>query len=168
MDSSKLNKRPLWFEPFLQKLREELGYPFDISKYSRLLSWANAQPWEADTVPMKRLYAVCRLLFLENHEHETAFRNIFMNYVIDELAYEQATLLPPVIQKDGADKTGNTILDPRIDEKKLRAKDKLPKTAVPEPPDKIEFTERQQGKRYLNLTIPGTEDAPAATSNTIT
>jgi len=146
--------RPLWFEPFLQAVKRELGYPINIHKYIQLLDWADRRPWhggESDT-PFLALYGVCRVLFLENGSDEGKFRDIFMHYIVDELAYERSLAETPDDLRPGRDaaavdkataQTGNTA-------------DDTPE--IPEPPDDETPTLGTQ-MRYINLSIPGTSEA---------
>jgi hypothetical protein len=158
MSQLQLNKRPLWFEPFLQQLKKELGYPFDISKYTQLLQWANDQPWTDAGVPMYRLYGICRVLFLQNHEHEAIFRDRFFEYLINELAYEQTLAEKEIvkIEQPAVNPVTPTIapitrapIDPVVD------------TEMAEPPDEEPEEATGNKKRYLNLFIPesGVDDA---------
>lgn len=153
MRSLQLNKRPLWFEPFLQQLKKELGYPFDISKYSQLLQWANDQSWTEAGVPMYRLYNVCRVLFLQNHEHESVFKDRFLEYLVDELAYEQT-----LAEKAAAGKIEQPVPVNPVTPAKTPVTPAPVKPAVnaemAEPPDEDPEEATEKKKKYLNLTIP--------------
>jgi hypothetical protein len=163
-----LNKRPLWFEPFLQQLKKELGYPFDISKYTQLLQWANDQPWSEAGVPMYKLYSICRVLFLQDHEHEVIFRDRFFDYLIDELAYEQT-----LVEKEAVDKIDHpaSINPATLPKEPLMSAPAKSTTdfVIAEPPDEEPEEATEKKKKYLNLFIPeaGVDDAIAAlqTSN---
>ena len=164
-------KRPLWFEPFLQQLKAELGYPFDISKYQQLLSWSNANPWNNCEQLMYSLYTVCRVLFLQNDKHEARFKELFWNYVVDELAFEQALIQQmkpiesngsetPVVDPIGTGTGGSNVVAPNLkgDE------------SIVEPLDQIEAEEKitQSKKKYLNLTIPPAEKQEDTVSTSLT
>lgn len=158
MSPQQLNKRPLWFEPFLQQLNNELGYPFDINKYNQLLQWANNQYWSVPGVSMQTLYAICRVLFLQDHKHEEQFRRLFFYYIIDELAYEQK-----LVDKEGTDvKKQQESVSQHTSSKAASAEpDKAADdNGVDEPPDDEEpghVTEKR--KKFMHLYIPeGVDD----------
>lgn len=157
MSSLQLNKRPLWFEPFLQQLKTELGYPFDISKYKQLLQWANSQSWSVPGVPMQTLYALCRVLFLQDHEHEEQFRRLFCLYVIDELIYEQK-----LVEKEEKDvkKQQEAISSTKPQSTPSAQHDKpVVDTAADEPPDAEPHSVSEKKKKFMNLYIPeGADD----------
>lgn len=159
-----LNKRPLWFEPFLQQLKKELGYPFDISKYTQLLQWANDQPWTDAGVPMYKLYGICRVLFLQNHEHEAIFRDRFFEYLINELAYEQSLVEKEIVKTDQP--VVNPVEPTKAPITPLTSGPVKPieDTEMAEPPDEDPEEATENKKKYLNLTIPaaGTDDAIAS------
>lgn len=161
-----LNKRPLWFEPFLQQLKKELGYPLDINKYTQLLQWANDQSWADAGVPGYKLYGICRVLFLQNHEHEAIFRDRFFEYLINELAYEQT-----LVEKETV-KIEQPVVNPVTPVKALITPAPIKPivdTEMAEPPDEEPEEATENKKKYLNLFIPeaGVDDAIASlqTSN---
>jgi hypothetical protein len=149
--------RPVWFEPFLQQVKKQLGYPIDLSKFAQLLRWANTSQWTVSDHPFDRLYGVCRLLFLQNHEHETRFREIFRDYIISELDYEQ-------IMMPGKNKPASPeVVDP------IQTKEPVPGTTgngaeptkaevITEPADTTEVKQVETVKKYLNLNIPVSEE----------
>jgi hypothetical protein len=152
--SSSKPVRPLWFEPFLQQVKRQLGYPFDLGKYGQLLQWSQANSWTKDEEPFGKLYAVCRMLFLQNYQHEEQFREMFRDYVLAELDAEKKRNNPePVPQPVPPSPVPSSDVQPIPDP--LRTTNPVNQdsefmnepadeaTAVPPPP-----------KKYLNLTIP--------------
>lgn len=154
-------KRPLWFEPFLQQLKVEFGYPLDIRKYGQLLTWANNNKWSSADGPLQKLYDVCRVLFLQNPEHENRFQEIFKDYLVDELAFEQGEM--QLLNKQ-EDKSKTTEREVKAEEKKVSTdqskKINEEQTLEAEPPDDSMAATVTTTKKYLNFTIPvSTEDA---------
>lgn len=150
--------RPIWFEPFLQQLKQDLGYAYNLGKHKQLLEWANMHPWSGDDFPFEPLYTVCRLLFLENIDDEKRFDRIFVENLVNELSYEQQFLpkkeiiaprpVDPIIENlvpniGGPDRIitpePETILD----------------QFIPEPPDAAAppLSQERAGSKYLNLKI---------------
>jgi hypothetical protein len=162
MRQLQLNKRPLWFEPFLQQLKKELGYPFDISKYAQLLKWANDQSWSMKGLPMQKLYGICRVLFLQDHEHEPQFKKLFFLYLIDELAYEQE-----LVKKETAEDLEQTVSTAPVTPLKpspLQPIKSPVNTGIVEPPDEEQQKAAEKKKKYLNLFIPETDCDDEATA----
>lgn len=155
-------ERPLWFEPFLRQLKQELGYALDIKKYGLLLTWANENQWGSADLPFDRLYAVCKALFLQNHDHEHAFRSLFCSYLVDELAYERTVSLPGT-GDDPVPPPDNSVTNapgpgpsPERDNLPLRAESDL----EPEPADEAAGEELTGTRKYLNFIIPASPEAP--------
>lgn len=146
-------KRPLWFEPFLQEVKKHLGYPVDISKYNTLLRWANENAWGEKDKPFEKLYAVCRVLFLQNHKQEEIFRQLFLEYVLLELAYEESlTEKKPEVVIDEK-KIVDTGKKKEQEAMKGKGEDPKPKLTMQEPPDEEEATASTKIK-YMNLVLP--------------
>lgn len=149
--------RPFWFEPFLQQVKKQLGYPIDLSKLTQLLHWANTNRWSAPDLSFDRLYGVCRALFLQNHEHETRFREIFRDYIISELDYEQ-NMMPGKVKP-----TSPEVVDPVKTKEPVAGTtgpdaDPLKTEVISEPADTTEVKQVETIKKYLNLNIPVSEE----------
>lgn len=155
--SSSIPVRPVWFEPFLQQVKKQLGYPIDLSKLTQLLYWANTSRWTASDLSFDRLYSVCRLLFLQNHEHEARFREIFRDYIISELDYEQ-NMIPGKTRPEPS-VTGGTAATTGTAQDPIASRDGPLKTEViNEPADTTEVKQVETIKKYLNLNIPVSEE----------
>jgi len=145
--------RPLWFEPFLQQLKMEFGYPLDIRKYGQLLAWANHNEWSSNGIPFNKLYAMCRVMFLQNPDHEERFREIFKSYLVDELAFEQSGIQLKKEQEEKPLEKEQPTTHSAHDTDDLSNNSNPEDNIDKEPPGDL-ITQTSSAKKYLNFTIP--------------
>lgn len=144
---------PLFFEPFLLRLRRDLGYAVDIGKYRQLLALFHDK-WP----PVERLHAICKLLFLENPEHEETFDLLFFAYIADELLYERAVAEQDKSWPDQLQVPGDVALSNTGDKGGGGFEEEEDKDDwLPEPPDTPETAMASEVPRqwYLNLRLQG-------------
>jgi len=154
---------PILFEPFLRELKKELGYPIDIGKLMQLTAWAEAFDWHQEDQQFSRLYAMCRLLFLQDETHEDKFSGFFWQYILNELLWWKAStetqmIDPPEPVPPLAD---GPVLLPETPKKNIE-------TDLPEKPDE-EITEKEPPDeettskpllhaKFLNLHLKGSQE----------
>lgn len=160
-------------EPFLRALKSELGYPIDIGKLRQVLVWMENNSWQQGKTDSPRLYALFKLLFLQQKEHEEKFKELFWRYILEGLLYCVASTermdSNPKSMPGGKNsdeelgKKGNDISpDQSIEEEKKEEPVKLEN----EPPDGEEEMDIMpiSGTKYLNLQLsPPAQAVPAST-----
>src|SRR5437868_12727628 len=153
LEISKNGMRPIWFEPFLQELKLRLGYQVDIDKYNTLLRWMESATADG-SFSLDKIYAVCKLLFLENIDHLPEFNLIYLLYIATELNHELRSKAADKKERTGEDYKKAPVNDTTADKTKEEEKPASVDTDFPEPKDRPETARQELSKKYLNITIP--------------
>ena len=161
------------FEPFLRELKKELGYPIDIGKLRQLIAWAEGFEWQEAGMYFNRLYAVCKLLFLQDERNDEArFNGLFRQYVLDELrwwvAVQETTILPALEtpQPSGNQPAlpPNPTTEAGDDEEKLPPKS-AEEISEKEPPDEEVSSQPSKQAKFLNLYAKSKEEKDSDETN---